>query len=165
MKETWKVLNSCIKSNNSCSLPSSFSINNKNVSNPNIIANGFNDFFVNIGPNLANNIIECSDQCFTDFMNFSTYNSMFLEPTNTEEINTIVNGFKAKTSYGHDCVDMIAVKKTIQYIAEPLTHIIFNNSITGIFPDTMKIAKVIPIFKSGDKQCFNNYRPASLLSQ
>ena len=35
----------------------------------------------------------------------------------------------------------------------------------GIFPLQMKITKVIPIFKSGDKSQFNNYRPISVLSQ
>ena len=35
----------------------------------------------------------------------------------------------------------------------------------GIFPLQIKIAKVIPISKSGDKSQFNNYRPISVLSQ
>ena len=34
----------------------------------------------------------------------------------------------------------------------------------GIFPDTLKIAKIIPIFKAGDPSFFVNYRPISLLS-
>ena len=55
------------------------------------------------------------------------------------------------------------VKKIISSIAEPLAHI-FNLSIqTGCVPDTYKIAKVIPIFKAGNKQDPNNYRPISLL--
>ena len=42
----------------------------------------------------------------------------------------------------------------------------FNKSfINGAFPDSMKIAKVIPLFKSGDNDTFTNYRPVSLLSQ
>ena len=42
----------------------------------------------------------------------------------------------------------------------------FNISlITGIFPNDMKTAKVIPVFKSGDHLKFCNYRPISLLSQ
>ena len=42
---------------------------------------------------------------------------------------------------------------------------IFNLSFKkGIFPDLMKLAKVIPIFKSGSKLLVTNYRPISLLS-
>ena len=48
-------------------------------------------------------------------------------------------------------------------IKDNLFHI-FNNSInTGIFPDNLKIAKVIPIFKSGDESLLTNYRPISVL--
>ena len=35
----------------------------------------------------------------------------------------------------------------------------------GVFPDSMKIARVIPIFKTGDAQEFSNYRPVSILPQ
>ena len=49
-------------------------------------------------------------------------------------------------------------------ILKPLV-LIFNQSVlTGEYPDELKIAKVIPLFKSGDKTLVNNYRPISLLS-
>jgi Reverse transcriptase (RNA-dependent DNA polymerase) len=58
---------------------------------------------------------------------------------------------------------MNLVKKTIPTIESPILHI-FNRSLaTGIVPSKFKIAKVVPIFKSGDPADMNNYRPISLL--
>ena len=48
-------------------------------------------------------------------------------------------------------------------ISYPLTHIINLSLKTGDFPDQLKIAKVIPLFKSGDRNCIDNYRPISIL--
>ena len=45
------------------------------------------------------------------------------------------------------------------------TFSIFHSPPVGIFPSEMKIAKVIPLFKNGNKSDFSNYRPISLLSQ
>ena len=60
---------------------------------------------------------------------------------------------------------MCLVKLVIPCILKPLKHI-FNNSLQkGGFPDSMKIARVIPIFKTGDAQEFSNYRPVSILPQ
>ena len=57
------------------------------------------------------------------------------------------------------------IKKCIQPITLPLTAI-FNMSFqTGVFPSSMKLAKIIPIVRSGSKAEFNNYIPMSLLSQ
>ena len=56
------------------------------------------------------------------------------------------------------------LKEILPIIVDPLCHI-FNLSLqTGYIPDRFKVAKVIPVFKSGDKQIFSNYRPISLLS-
>ena len=84
--------------------------------------------------------------------------------TTKDEVIGIVKTCKHKTStYSNDCMSVI--KKVIQPITLPLTAI-FNMSFqTGVFPSNMKLAKHIPVFKSGSKAEFNNYRPISLLSQ
>ena len=46
----------------------------------------------------------------------------------------------------------------------PLSIIVNQSLCTGIFPDKLKIAKVIPLYKKQDEKVFGNYRPISLLS-
>ena len=53
----------------------------------------------------------------------------------------------------------------INHIVTPLSHICNQSFIEGVFPDEMKIARVIPLYKSGEKNKYNNYRPVSLLPQ
>ncbi len=90
-------------------------------------------------------------------------NNLFLEPVHPQELITLCNKIKPKTSRGDDNISSKLLKQTITNIAIPLAHI-FNQSFSeGQVPTKMKLAKVIPIFKSGDAKLLNNYRPISLL--
>ena len=60
---------------------------------------------------------------------------------------------------------MYVISKVIVSNAKPLAHIFSLSFSCGIFPDHMKIAKIIPIFKNGQKTEFTTYRPISILSQ
>lgn len=81
------------------------------------------------------------------------------------KIIDIVNTFKKKKSTDPFNIDMIIIKEIISYIVKPFAYI-FNLSFSmGIFPQEMKTAKVVPIYKAGNKYMFNNYRPISLLPQ
>ena len=53
----------------------------------------------------------------------------------------------------------------VNCIAKPLVHVCSKSFEYGVFLDNMKVAKVIPLFKAGDRSVFSNYRPISLLSQ
>ena len=51
-------------------------------------------------------------------------------------------------------------------ILSPVLSDLFNVCIAqGVFPDCLKMAEVIPIFKKGDHNLATNYRPISILSQ
>ena len=60
---------------------------------------------------------------------------------------------------------MVIVKQVINYIAKPLAHVCSKSFECGVFPDNTKVAKVVPLFKAGDRSLCSNYRPISLLSQ
>lgn len=60
---------------------------------------------------------------------------------------------------------MVIIKEVIDFIVRPLTYICNLSFQRGVFPNNMKSAKVIPIFKNGDKHYMDNYRPVSLLPQ
>ena len=58
---------------------------------------------------------------------------------------------------------MSVIKRSIDIISEPLTSIVNMSLAHGIVPDKMKIARVIPVYKLGDRSIFSNYRPISVL--
>ena len=58
---------------------------------------------------------------------------------------------------------MRIIKLSMDIIVEPLTKMISLSLVSGCFPDTLKIAKALPIFKTGDPNKLENYRPISIL--
>ena len=90
-------------------------------------------------------------------------NSIFLNPTNTDEIIKITKNLKSSNSSGIDDISTKLLKMIINEIAPVLSHIFNRSLLSGIVPLQLKIAKVNPIFKSGDNQIFSNYRPISIL--
>ncbi len=165
---TWKVINNIInKSKNKSVCPNYFLTNNKqNVSTPMDIANGFNDFFINVGHNLAKQIDDpiIKDDVSEKMIDINR-NTIFLTEVEERELIDIVNKFKNKKSTDYNDIDMNLIKNIILFIAKPLTYICNQSLQTGIFPNKMKMAKVIPIFKNGNKHNFCNYQPISLLPQ
>ena len=161
IKNTWKILNWVTKKTQT-PLNTCFKINSSYTSDAGIIANNFNTFFSNIGSMLAANIPNNSIP-FTNYLKDSIPNSCVFWNTDVKEVICITTQCENKKSAGYDEIPMSLLRLTIDAIAPALV-IIFNMALsTGFFPDNLKIAKVIPIYKTGDKDSLNNYRPISLL--
>ena len=66
-------------------------------------------------------------------------------------------------SFGHDGLSSKLLKYIDTQVGDILACIINQSLLTGIFPDSLKLAKVAPVFKKDDPHLTDNYRPISLL--
>jgi hypothetical protein len=164
MKATWQNLNKVLnRSKNTSKLPEIFKHENTQYTSPQSISDGFNTFFTNIGPNLAQKIPDTPTDPIEFLPHVNLTQTFVLIPTTNYEVEKILNKLHPKLSYGHDTISPKLVKITQDAIIKPLVHIINQSLLTGIVPKNMKLAKIVPIFKNGDNSCIKNYRPISLL--
>ena len=74
-----------------------------------------------------------------------------------------LHSLRTKTSSGYDGISVKLLKYLFPALSKPLCLIINQSLLTGIYPDKLKIAKVIPLLKKDDTLVMDNYRPISLL--
>ena len=75
----------------------------------------------------------------------------------------LLSGLSGKKAIGVDKISSKIIKIASPAISDSITHI-FNESITmSLFPDEWKIARIIPLYKNGQRYVPGNYRPISLL--
>ena len=80
--------------------------------------------------------------------------SMFISAVLEDELINVVKNLSNKTSTDHNHISMSLVKNVISDISKPLTHIANKSFSQGCFPEQMKIAKVLPLYKNGDRELF-----------
>jgi Notch-like protein len=71
---------------------------------------------------------------------------------------------KPSNSCGYDEISTKLIKLYACFISSPLNHICNRVLLTGVFPDRLKYATLRPLFKKGDKDNINHYRPISILT-
>ena len=135
---------------------------NKLYTCKNDIVNIFNEYFINTIEGIRNNIPN-SNNDFKRYLPASCIRSIFIEPINETDVINIVKALKEKTSYGHDCISTKLLKRGLPALATPLAHIINLSIMSGIVPEQLKLAKVVPVHKGSDPKLCNNYRLISLL--
>ena len=126
------------------------------------IAASFNKYFISIGKKLQKEIHECTSNPLDYLITTHTQVLDNFEPTNCAEVYSIVSNMKNVGS-GIDKINADIFKLSYASIIDPLVHMINICMQNGTFPDNMKIAVVKPVFKGGDQNSFNNYRPISIL--
>ena len=74
-----------------------------------------------------------------------------MQPTDINEITNVVTNLKTKCTVGFDSLSTKRIQQTIEEIIIPLRDIINQSFVTGVVPENLKVAKIIPIYKLGNK--------------
>ena len=144
-----------------CNATNEFVIDDEVIHDPDLIANKFNEYFINIGRTLSERIISVHN--YKDYLPISCDNRFVFKSVEEAYILEIMNKLKNKSSYGHDQISNKLIKRAKEILAKPLTYLVNQMMATTYYPNALKLARVKPLFKSGDSSLFSNYRPISLL--
>ena len=162
-KATWTLINQILNKKDSTIEIDFLASHNCVSSSPDDIANTMNDYFTSIGSRLAS-ACPPSTTSFTSFLPPPLPHTIVFFPTTAMEIFNIITNLEVSSSCGMDGIPACVIKFVADCIASPLSVLINHSIRTSTFPDTLKIAKIIPIYKSGARSDPSNYRPIALLS-
>ena len=157
----WNIINE-IMNRTTDSKCSKLVMNNVVIENEGEIASSLNR-------NFSKACMDVLDNLPTSHSNHRSYlsgyytDSFYLPPISVNELYKILCNLN-NASGGYIGISTWVLKECAGVILEPLC-MIYNKCIsTGVFPRCLKIARLVPIFKSGDRLDANNYRPVSILS-
>ena len=162
-KKTWEIINE-IRGKQKSSVKSQFIIDNEKVSKRRVIANEFNKYFISLASKLNDSESDGLEvrpiTPFNEFLKKSNESSIFLEDCTITEILDVINGLENNKASD---IPINIIKKSASIIAPVLVDTLNHSMKLGIFPESLKIGKITPIFKKGDAQLIENYRPVSTL--
>ena len=112
---------------------------------PNIIAAKFNEFFINIG----NSNTDTDQEQFKTYLRDQQFANLAIREITTEDTMRIIHKLKNKHNCGHDEISTALLKIVQHELAPSITRVINKSLNTRIFPDKLKIVKVIAVYKKG----------------
>ena len=166
-KKQWQMINNLLNRNSkkSGTIKLFDDTKNKQLSSPIDVASHFNTYFTSIASNLKaqNTRLVFDPGGFEQFLDGPCQNSMFLRPVNSNEVHDVIKSFKNKSTLDSK-ISALKVASECNTFTDVLAMMINNSFEFGIFPEPLKTARVVPIYKEGSKTEVSNYRPISLLS-
>jgi len=161
MKKTWSIIKEVIGFDRPTTIINSVLVDGSMISEPTEVANQLNNYFSNIGNKLASSIPR-SDRSPLSYLGTAQSQSFFISPVTPDELRNCISQLK-EGSAGFDDLKPKVIKQSVEYVLDPLLHIINLSFTTGVVPQLLKRANVTPIFKGGDPTELGNYRPISVL--
>ena len=131
---------------------------------PKDIANNFGQFYLELGTNLAKSIVSGTTTLSSYLEKIPrNLNSIVLKQTTPLVIDNLIKKLPNKSSQGNDQISNLMLKSLCSSITFPLCHVFNHSILEGKFPELMKWAEVIPLYKGKKMDVMVNYHPISLL--
>ena len=160
-RKKWSMINSLLNRKNKKSGTIKLKDSDgKVISNRNSVAESFNEYFSNIASNLKSRSNDAGHNQAA--MPDRVPTSMYTRPVDSSEVYDIIKNLKNKATLDTK-VNPLKIANANFKFTDTLAKIITSSFQDGIFPQPLKLARVVPIFKSGSKSDVSNYRPISLL--
>ena len=161
-RKKWKVIKQGLLLERESKKITDILVNGEKIDNEQLIATSFKNHFETCALSLANNLPPQSQ--VSDTTNVMTDgNNWSFKPVSELEIIKLINSLKTKNSSGPDLLSNKMIKMEKFAFARLMKPLINASIAEGIFPESLKCATVIPIFKKGLTSNLNNYRPIALL--
>ena len=160
-RTTWSILNSLMKKVNNKTDTIELSVHGRKIADPSTVCNTLNEHFSSIGLDTQKQISHVKKNPL-DYVT-RVENAMLFDRVSEIDVSKIVDKMQNKFSSGVDGISNNFLKRIINSIRTPLCYVINCSLLSGTFPEQMKIAKVRALFKSGNMEILDNYRPISLL--
>ena len=162
MKKSWGIIKDIINKNKNPVYRTKFKLSNGSITTDKMsVSAHFNDFFINIGPNLAKSIPHVKRMPMS-YLGDALQKTIFFEPVTCEEINSIVSNLKNNVTGSGD-ISAVYLKISLPSIANPLVYICNMSLSEGVFPTQLKWPMLYPYINVMTPMMFNHYRPVSLL--
>ena len=160
IKSAWKMIRRLNKGYQNDSI-SEININGISITNPSVIAKSFNEYFVNIANDLANELPP-SDKCPYEYVAPNTMRTFELYPVSLDECASAISLLRiTKQDSDHISVEMF--KKFSSFFSHIICDLVNKSFTSGIFPNCFKHSTVKPLLKKGDSTIISNYRPITIL--
>ena len=161
--KVWKGINSILSKKQSSPGPTTLLVSKENISDPHKISETFNNFYASVADDIRKTIPN-TPKPFSDYLKTPTTRSLFLNPVTTHDILTCIRQMDASKASGPFSIPSRILRIIEDIIAKPLSDIVNLSFVEGVFPERLKTAEVIPVYKKDSRLAFDNYRPISLLS-
>ena len=132
------------------------------MEDPTAITNSFNDFFANVGPETEKKVPKVPNISPKMYLKNRNQFDLIITHISNEEVLDIINALSNKST-GPASIPLRLLKIISDLIVVPLCRIINISFSSGVFPDVLKVSKIIPLHKGGSTLEVNNFRPISLL--